>query len=1045
MLVDVLAHDHELVAAKPRDGVRRPHGRRATSRRACSSSTTAAPTAPPTSPRSGAAEHGGSRCCGGRPSPGSARPTGPGFARGLDARLRRPHRDGLRPVARPGRCSRPSSTPSRTAPTWPSARATCPAARSRTGRSRRRLHLPGGQPLRRARPRHARARRHRRVPGLPATRCAGIDLADDRADGYGFQIEMAYTVSRNGGPHRRGADHLRRPRAGRLEDVEPHRGRGPVAGHLVGRPRPGARPRQRRLRSSPAARDGDGPGWLPRIDRMREWVVGGALIEGPDGLLLVRNRRRNGRHDWTPPGGVIERRARRCSTGSPARCEEETGLARHRVGGPGLRGRAPRRPTWAGACGSRCTGPSPTRASSRVDDPDGIVVDARFVAARRAARPPRRRPPVGARAAGGVARPSAWATTTPAATATTSPAPTRGRRGRSPDAASRDRRRRPARSSTSTWTRSSSSVELLRRPELRGQPVDRRRRRRAGRGGGGLATRRARYGVHSAMPSTRARRLCPHAVFLPGDHDRYARGERARCMAIFASFTPLVEPISLDEAFLDVTGARRLLGDGADDRAPRSAARCSTEEGLHVLGRRGADEVPRQAGLGGGQADGGPRGPEPGLGVKVVAAGRGAGVPPPAPGAGAVGRRPEDARAARSASGSRTVGDLAALTERRRGRRRARATPTAGTSTRWPTAIDDRAGRARAAAEVDRPRGDLRPRPPRAATTLRARARAPGRRGRPPGCAAHGLAGRTVTHQGALPRLPHDHPVGHARRRRSTPARRSRRAAKDAARPRRSRAGRAAARRAASASSGTTARPPAHASTTSTAPGRGTTPAEAVDDIRAPLRRRRHRPGGARRAATGSGSSAGATSSGARATRTRSPSRAVRRSREPPGRVVGRARLAVRDDCRTQACRDRPTRRRRGDASVPLSEDEQRILHEIEQQFYETDPALARERRRDHAVHATPSGSIKWAALGFVARRRLPGRHARRTRLRGSPSSASSSCSARALVRSSATPASSGGPGSQQVTAVDAGRRPARRLRRRPRAACATASARDDE
>ena len=51
-------------------------------------------------------------------------------------------------------------------------------------------------------------------------------------------------------------------------------------------------------------------------------------------------------------------------------------------------------------------------------------------------------------------------------------------------------------------------------------------------------------------------------------------------MAIFRSFTPLVEPISLDEAFLDVTGARRLHGDGADDRAPRSAPRSSTQEGL---------------------------------------------------------------------------------------------------------------------------------------------------------------------------------------------------------------------------------------------------------------------------------------------------------------------------------------------------------------------------------------------------------------------------------------------------------------------------------
>lgn len=162
------------------------------------------------------------------------------------------------------------------------------------------------------------------------------------------------------------------------------------------------------------------------------------------------------------------------------------------------------------------------------------------------------------------------------------------------------------------------AVELRRRPELSGLPVV-----VGGVGDRGVVAAASyearRFGVHSAMSSRTARRLCPSAVFLPGDLTRYAEVSR-EVFAVFHRFTPLVEGLSLDEAFLDVTGTSRIHGDGATVAA---AVRRAVADATGLVCSVGVASCMFVAKLASRRAK--PRGTAggviPGLGVVVVAPG----------------------------------------------------------------------------------------------------------------------------------------------------------------------------------------------------------------------------------------------------------------------------------------------------------------------------------------------------------------------------------------------------------------------------------------
>lgn len=149
-----------------------------------------------------------------------------------------------------------------------------------------------------------------------------------------------------------------------------------------------------------------------------------------------------------------------------------------------------------------------------------------------------------------------------------------------------------------------ASVEQARRPELRGRPVV-VGGERGGRGVVSAASYEARTsGVHSAMPIAQAERLCPQAVFLPVDMAAYA-AVRDRLVELYGSFTDAVEIASVDEAFLDVTGSRRLFG------PPQAIARriqqmvyvehrltCSIGIGPNKLLAKLASDINKPAGIG---------------------------------------------------------------------------------------------------------------------------------------------------------------------------------------------------------------------------------------------------------------------------------------------------------------------------------------------------------------------------------------------------------------------------------------------------------------
>ena len=270
------------------------------------------------------------------------------------------------------------------------------------------------------------------------------------------------------------------------------------------------------------------------------------------------------------------------------------------------------------------------------------------------------------------------------------------------------------------------------------------------------ATYEARaYGVRSAMPMMRARRMCPHAVVLRPDFATYSEVS-AGVMELFRTITPLVEPLSLDEAFLDVSGARRRLGTPVQI-ATWIRARVFDEQGITCSVGVAPTQVRRQAGL---DAHCKPDG------LLVVPARRRRRVPAPAAGRGAVGGGGEDRRGAapaRAAHGRRHrpyPGRHPAAGARRRGSGAHLSALSWGRDDRHviPTEPDKSIGHEETfPRDVDDPAVVLR-------ELLRLSERTAAR------LREQGYAAKTDLDQGALRRLHDDHPLADHPAARPTPA-----------------------------------------------------------------------------------------------------------------------------------------------------------------------------------------------------------------------------------------------------------------------------------